>query len=80
MPDEERQIIWEDSVHFTPAGYDRMGNLIADAIVEILGGSQSSSYQPQTPIKPELKKRKPVTQEKEIHIKGRTPRNLLDWF
>lgn len=30
--DEERQRIWDDGLHLTPAGYDRMATLVFDAI------------------------------------------------
>ncbi|GMK57921.1 hypothetical protein CspeluHIS016_0407550 [Cutaneotrichosporon spelunceum] len=33
---EERARWWDDDVHFTPAGYGRMGELVGDALVEIM--------------------------------------------
>ncbi|KAH0434406.1 gdsl-like lipase [Colletotrichum camelliae] len=32
LPDRERKKYWDDSVHFTPAGYDWMGGHIAEAL------------------------------------------------
>jgi len=35
MSQEERKRFWDDGVHFTIAGYDRMGSLIASEIVRL---------------------------------------------
>ena len=40
---EERRKIWDDGVHLTPAGYDRMGALVFDAMKTKLSSSHLSS-------------------------------------
>ncbi|KAK4692416.1 hypothetical protein P7C71_g4787, partial [Lecanoromycetidae sp. Uapishka_2] len=35
MPEDEREKIWDDGVHLTKAGYERMGDAIADRLIEI---------------------------------------------
>lgn len=35
MPEYERGKIWDDGVHLTKAGYERMGDAIADRLIEI---------------------------------------------
>jgi lysophospholipase L1-like esterase len=36
MPEAEREEIWDDGLHFTPKGYERMGELVAARLLEIL--------------------------------------------
>lgn len=36
LPAEERDRIWDDGVHFTPAGYDLMGEYLAERLVQII--------------------------------------------
>ncbi|PBP19456.1 asparagine amidase a [Diplocarpon rosae] len=38
MPEKEREGIWDDGLHFAPAGYERVGNLVAQRLAEILNG------------------------------------------
>lgn len=38
---ETRQAFWSDGLHFTAAGYDRIGDLIADGLLEALRGCKS---------------------------------------
>ncbi|RDW84422.1 hypothetical protein BP6252_02012 [Coleophoma cylindrospora] len=40
MDDEQRALIWDDGVHFTPQGYDLLGSMLADRIVELVQGRQ----------------------------------------
>lgn len=40
MPEEERDEIWDDGLHFTPAGYERVGRLVAERLIEILRGDK----------------------------------------
>ena len=35
MPEEERKEIWDDGVHLTKVGYERMGDAIADRLIEM---------------------------------------------
>ncbi|CZT02798.1 related to esterase [Rhynchosporium graminicola] len=39
MPAEERKEIWDDGLHFTPEGYERVGRLVAGRLIEILEGA-----------------------------------------
>lgn len=36
MPEAEREEIWDDGLHFTPKGYERMGKLVAARLFEII--------------------------------------------
>jgi lysophospholipase L1-like esterase len=36
LSEEEREKIWDDGLHFTPKGYERMGELIAGRMGELL--------------------------------------------
>ena len=38
LPEAERNQIWDDGLHFTPMGYERVGTLVAERLVEILSG------------------------------------------
>jgi len=38
----ERRLIWDDGLHFTEKGYERVGTLVAVRLVEILKGETSS--------------------------------------
>jgi lysophospholipase L1-like esterase len=33
---EERKELWDDGLHFTAAGYAKMGSLIAERLLEIM--------------------------------------------
>jgi lysophospholipase L1-like esterase len=35
MPEARRKEIWDDGVHFTPEGYDLMGSIIANRLMEL---------------------------------------------
>jgi len=37
MGQQERDEIWDDGLHFTPSGYERLGELVAQRLVEIIG-------------------------------------------
>ena len=32
----ERKEIWDDGLHFTPKGYEKIGDLVAERLIEIL--------------------------------------------
>lgn len=34
--EEEQDRIWDDGLHFTPAGYDMMGEVVADRLIDLL--------------------------------------------
>lgn len=36
MPEAEQEEIWDDGLHFTPEGYERMGELVAARLMEII--------------------------------------------
>lgn len=40
MDEDHRARIWDDGIHFTPEGYDLLGSMLADRIVELTTGSQ----------------------------------------
>lgn len=37
---KERREIWDDGLHFTPKGYERIGQLVAARLGEIIGGGE----------------------------------------
>ncbi|PVH72044.1 GDSL-like Lipase/Acylhydrolase [Cadophora sp. DSE1049] len=37
MPSAERDDIWDDGLHFTPQGYERVGLMVARRLLELLG-------------------------------------------
>ncbi|KAK3397559.1 SGNH hydrolase-type esterase domain-containing protein [Sordaria brevicollis] len=43
MPPADRSRYWDDSIHFTPAGYDRMGNKIGVNLVAMLVKEKSDN-------------------------------------
>lgn len=32
IPKQERDVMWDDSLHLTPAGYDKFGSLLFDLL------------------------------------------------
>lgn len=42
MPESERKEIWDDGLHFTSKGYERMGVMVAERLVEILEKEEKS--------------------------------------
>lgn len=36
MDEKERDEIWDDGLHFTSKGYERMGEMIAERLIEII--------------------------------------------
>jgi hypothetical protein len=36
MEEKEKEEIWDDGLHFTPAGYERMGEFVAGRLIEII--------------------------------------------
>jgi hypothetical protein len=49
MSEPDRKRYWDDHVHFTPAGYDLIGNKVGMALVSIL--SKERGLDPQRPQK-----------------------------
>lgn len=56
MDEERRKEIWDDTLHFTVKGYDLIGKLLADRIVELVREEEQDSREPE-PVKGELKKK-----------------------
>ncbi len=52
MSEDERKEIWDDNVHLTAKGYDLMGSMIAERIVEIIEGGNGNEAK--TTLKTEL--------------------------
>jgi lysophospholipase L1-like esterase len=42
MPEAEREEIWDDGLHFTPKGYERMGELVAARLFEIIEAEKAA--------------------------------------
>ena len=40
MDEEERKEIWDDGLHFSENGYERLGKLVAERLVGILEGRE----------------------------------------
>lgn len=45
MPVEERDCIWDDGLHFTELGYEKMGMMVAERLGEILDAEAKSTVQ-----------------------------------
>jgi lysophospholipase L1-like esterase len=41
MDKQERKEIWDDGLHFTSKGYERMGELVAARLIELLDAEES---------------------------------------
>jgi hypothetical protein len=65
MPEDKRREIWDDGVHFTEKGYDLMGEIITERLVELIGKSDRVS-KVQKPLKGDLKKRNQAPTRVEI--------------
>lgn len=48
MSEEDRNRYWDDTVHFTPDGYDLMGEHIAKALIGILKAEDNAAAGPET--------------------------------
>jgi hypothetical protein len=57
VPEEQRNEIWDDPVHFTAKGYDLIGRLLAERLTEIIQTQSGESKAENAPGRPELKKR-----------------------
>jgi hypothetical protein len=57
MPDEQRNEIWDDPVHFTAKGYDLIGTLLAKRLGEIIEADSIESKAQSALGRMELKKR-----------------------
>ena len=42
MSQETRKIVWDDGLHFRPAGYDMIGDAVAERLLEAIGAACSS--------------------------------------
>jgi lysophospholipase L1-like esterase len=58
MPKAKRREIWDDGVHFTAKGYDLMGKIIADRLVEVIKGFEGVEEDAKEWQGGELKKRR----------------------
>ncbi len=73
MPERERKEIWDDGTHFTAKGYDMMGNIIADRIIELVSeDGVIEQVTAKTEEKKELKKR---SMKSERQAKGKVLRD-----
>jgi hypothetical protein len=57
MPDEKRNEIWDDPVHFTAKGYDLIGRLLAERVANIIEAESIQSEAENALGRAELKKR-----------------------
>lgn len=39
LAEDERTEIWDDDVHFTSVGYDSMGRLVAERLLELIAAA-----------------------------------------
>ena len=62
MPEKKRKEIWDDGVHFTAKGYDLMGEIIADRLIEVIKGLEGNEQNAQKVLHGgELRKRRVET-------------------
>jgi hypothetical protein len=60
VPEEKRNEIWDDTVHFTAKGYDLIGTLLAERLTEIIPAQSVEGIESEAgnaPGMPELRKR-----------------------
>jgi hypothetical protein len=74
MPAERRSEIWDDGVHFTEAGYDLMGEIIAERLIELIGETESVE-KVQVPLKGDLKIRNLGSSPEMMQVEGRKLRS-----
>jgi lysophospholipase L1-like esterase len=43
LSDEDTNEIWDDGLHFTPAGYAKIGSLVAERLLEIINSEEVAS-------------------------------------
>lgn len=70
LSEEEKTAIWDDGLHFTPYGYDRIGEHIAKKLVELV----VEIYGVPEPVANEEEEKKNVTPER----KPWRPKRLRD--
>jgi lysophospholipase L1-like esterase len=42
---EERKELWDDGLHFTAAGYAKIGSLVAERLIEIMNEEEARAGQ-----------------------------------
>lgn len=72
MSEERRKEIWDDTLHFTVKGYDLIGKLLADRIVELAKQEERESPKEEL-VREELRKRR-ARQEERIAVRERLER------
>ncbi|KAG4429159.1 hypothetical protein IFR05_015359 [Cadophora sp. M221] len=63
MSEERRKEIWDDTLHFTVKGYDLIGKLLADRIVELAKQEERESPKEEL-VREELRKRRTRKEER----------------
>ncbi|KAL2160944.1 hypothetical protein VTH06DRAFT_8656 [Thermothelomyces fergusii] len=71
MSEPDRRRYWDDQVHFTPAGYDLIGNKVGISLISLLAMEKASS--PQRPQRPQRDRRMFRDDDKEFEEEGGDP-------
>ncbi|KAH8820419.1 SGNH hydrolase-type esterase domain-containing protein [Xylogone sp. PMI_703] len=72
MTEDQRQVLWDDGVHFTTEGYDLMGSIVSDRLFEIvsendmMGEISSESLLGAGLLRQELKRRRESMIENDV--------------
>jgi hypothetical protein len=66
MPEDQRKEIWDDGTHLTEAGYDLMGTLLSERLLQLILETEVSEKGTQSHFKGELKTRKKVMKAKKV--------------
>lgn len=59
MAEADRKKYWDDGLHLTPAGYDMMGERIAESLIDILSVPAAQARIPSQPTIPMRQTRRP---------------------
>ena len=74
LTEDQRDDLWDDGLHMTPAGYNRMGQHIADALIRLI--QQEEEEQQLAKAKPRVKE--PVTVKADRSIPDQESGNAKD--
>jgi len=74
MPEEKRQKVWDDGVHFTEEGYDLMGEIIAKRLAGLIGEIEGDG-KAQKPLRSDLKVRNLDSAPETRQVDGRKPQS-----
>jgi hypothetical protein len=71
LTEDQRDDLWDDGLHMTPAGYNRMGQHIADALIRLIQQEEEQQAKAKSRVKGPVavKDEKPVSEEESGNAK-----------